>query len=533
MSDLKQKALAALLSGRWDEAEGLYRQILSQAPQDPDALHQLAVLAWQRGRSARDQNNYMAALIWLRQAIALDPQVPEFHVELSAALHANRQYDQALVVLRQARQKWPNDLRFISNIGFLLYGLGDVTGAAAAYRDAVRVEPGHADTRANLAMVLLDLGELEEAKSAIEEALRLDPRHPEALGMKGQLWKNRLPPEQAATAREMLADPNLKPLARGILASGLALVHDADEDYARAAELTRLAHACFREDAQLTRQMYYPERYRASVEKICAAYTPEHFQRVRGWGNENELPVFIIGMPRSGTTLAEQILAGHPQVFGAGELSLADASYKLIPTLVGRNVPGLDCLGQLGPPAVSQLARSWLHNLRAHHATAARIIDKLPDNFKNLGLIATLLPRARVIFMRRDLRDVALSCWMTAFRRLLWTLEEENILERIRGFVRLMEHWRRVLPLPMLEVDYEELVTDTEAVARRMVQFCGLEWDPACLASHETRRVVRTASKVQVREPVYQRSVGRWRRYEPFLGSLFAPLAELQTRLKG
>jgi tetratricopeptide (TPR) repeat protein len=484
-------------------------------------------MAHQQGLMARAQGNLTAAIVWLRRAITIDPQASDVHNDLIAALLANNQIDQALAAVRQALQLWPNDLRFLSNLGFLYYSGGQHTAAADAYRAALRAHPEDAETYANLGMVLVDLGDIEEARVMLEEVLRRAPRHPDTLGMLAQVLRDRFPPVHQAAAEAVLADPSIPPFRRGMLAYGLALVHDARQEHAQVVEQIRQAHACFLEDSGRQRQAYNPAGHHAYIEQLMAVCTPAYFERVRGWGGASELPVFIVGMPRSGTTLAEQILASHPQVFGAGELHIASECYRLIPTMMGKFASSLALFSQLTPAAVGQLAHFYLGRLRPHHPTAARIIDKLPDNYQHLGMIATVLPRARIIHLRRDVRDVALSCWMTAFRHLLWPLREEHISSRIHEYVRLMEHWRRVLPVPMLEIDYEELVSDTEAVARRMVEWCGLSWDPACLAAHQTRRVVRTASRVQVREPVYRRSLGRWKQYEPFLGPFFASLADL------
>jgi hypothetical protein len=154
-----------------------------------------------------------------------------------------------------------------------------------------------------------------------------------------------------------------------------------------------------------------------------------------------------------------------------------------------------------------------------------RITDKMPDNYLYLGLIATLFPRAKLIHCRRDLRDVAVSCWMTNFRQIRWACDPEAIVGRFGAYRRLMGHWRQVLPVPLLEVDYEETVADLEGVARRLAAGCGLAWEPACLAFHETRRPVRTASVTQVRQPIYKKSVARWKHYENALGALFAQLS--------
>ena len=162
--------------------------------------------------------------------------------------------------------------------------------------------------------------------------------------------------------------------------------------------------------------------------------------------------------------------------------------------------------------------------VRVEAPQALRVADKMPDNYLYLGLIATLFPRAKLIHCRRDLRDVAVSCWMTNFRQIRWAFDPDHIASRFGEYRRVMDHWRQVLPVPLLEVDYEETVTDLEGVARRLVAWCGLEWEPACLAFHENRRPVRTASVTQVRQPIYKKSVARWRNYENALASLFAKL---------
>jgi hypothetical protein len=161
------------------------------------------------------------------------------------------------------------------------------------------------------------------------------------------------------------------------------------------------------------------------------------------------------------------------------------------------------------------------------NATADRVVDKLPDNYLYLGMIVTLFPKARIIHCRRDPRDVAVSCWMTNFRHIHWASDPGHIAARFADYRRVMVHWRRVLPVPVLEVDYEETVVDLERVARRLVDWCGLPWDPACLDFHRTARPVRTASVTQVRQPIYRRSVARWKHYEGTLKSLFDALGPL------
>jgi hypothetical protein len=219
------------------------------------------------------------------------------------------------------------------------------------------------------------------------------------------------------------------------------------------------------------------------------------------------------------------VLASHPRVFGAGELWLAQDTFELLPAKTGR--PGtqpIECVQELDRQSIARIAGGYLEKLAALNSSADRIVDKLPENTHYLGLIATLFPRAKLIHCRRDPRDVALSCWMTNFAHVRWACDVDHIAGRIHEYQRLMEHWRRVLPIPLFEFDYETLVDDLEGTARQLVAWCGLEWDAACLEFHKTQRAVRSPSAGQVRQPVYKSSVGRWRNYERSLPALFDKL---------
>ena len=212
-------------------------------------------------------------------------------------------------------------------------------------------------------------------------------------------------------------------------------------------------------------------------------------------GLETRRPVFIFGLPRSGTTLVEQVLASHPRVHGAGELRLGRRSFEAIPAVLGRRERPVECVAGLDAGALRLLAERHLEQLALRDGGRAdRVVDKMPDNYLYLGLLAAMFPGATFIHCRRDLRDVAVSCWMTDFRTIRWANDPAHIASRFHEYRRLMDHWRAVLPVPVHEVDYEETVADLEGVARRLLEACGLEWDPACLEFHRTERTVRTAS---------------------------------------
>jgi hypothetical protein len=305
---------------------------------------------------------------------------------------------------------------------------------------------------------------------------------------------------------------------------GLAQVLDARGEYAEAAGHLERGKSLERSEWRKRGREYDPKDDEFLVSRLIEVSTPDFFRHAGDFGLDAELPVFVVGLPRSGTTLVEQILASHSQVFGAGEIALGRDTMA---ALGEKGADFIEGLRRLDRQTAHRLASRHLQSLRAFHATALRIVDKMPDNFFSLGLLAILFPRAKLIHCRRDLRDVAVSCWMTHFREVRWASDQGHMVSRFHQYQRLMEHWRRVLPVPLLEVDYEETVADLEGVARKLVAWCGLAWEPGCLEFHRAKRPVRTASAVQVRQPVFRTSVGRWKHYEHALAPLFARLERM------
>jgi hypothetical protein len=265
------------------------------------------------------------------------------------------------------------------------------------------------------------------------------------------------------------------------------------------------------------------------VDGLITTFDGGLFERLAGSGLETNRPVFLIGLPRSGTTLLEQVLASHPEVHGAGEVSFSRQSLDALSDLSGRSGPPLDTVPVLDASTLLQQARRHEKALsELDGGRARRIISKMPEDYFYLGLIALMFPRAVVIHCRRDARDVALSCWSTNFTEVPWANHKDHIASRFEGHRRLMDHWRAVLPstYSFYEVDYEDAVADLEVTTRRLLSAMELDWDPACLEFHRTRRPVKTASLVQVRKPLYQGSIGRWKLYRDDLDELFAKVGE-------
>jgi hypothetical protein len=334
--------------------------------------------------------------------------------------------------------------------------------------------------------------------------------------------------EDIARAEELLSRPWMTDNRRASLHFGLAQTYDGRADWTQAAQHMVQANRLKSDHLNARDMGYDPAAYSSHVDRIIEAFGPAFFDRVRDLGATSERPVFIVGLPRSGTTLTEQILASHRQVFGAGERPFASQAILRLPHVLGRQDDPLACIPHADGPALAALANWHLDQLRQlDGGRADRIVDKMPDNYHLLGFLAAVFPRARFIHCRRDVRDVALSCWITHFSQIRWAFDLEHIAHRVLQYQRIMSHWRQVLPVPLLEVNYEELTADQEGVSRRLVDWLGLEWDDACLNFHRTERLVRTASVAQVRQPIYRRSVARWKHYEAMLKPLLDRLGVL------
>jgi tetratricopeptide (TPR) repeat protein len=503
--------------GQLAQARECYAEALRLKPD-------LALTYSNMGQALQEEGHLQDAIAWYHAGLQRDPNSARIVCNLASALEEQGDFETAVTRYRLALQLNPQYAEAHNGLGFVLHEQGKFSEAVAEYREVLRLRPDFATGHCNLGTILEELGTLDEAVAAFREALRLDPSHAGAYSILATMLRGRLPPEDLLAMHRLLARPYLTLGKRLALHFGIAHVLDATGAFAEAAEHLRQGNALCRALWEKQGKSYDPAAHSKFVGNLIGAFTPEFFGRVRGFGLDTQAPVFIVGLPRSGTTLTEQILASHTQVHGAGELNYARDSLEALPGVLNQAMTPLENLVGLNTAATRQLAGWHLDRLRDLDPHTLRIVDKMPDNYLFLGWLATLFPRAKFIHCRRDLRDVALSCWMTNFRHITWAADPDHIAARFHDYQRLMEHWRAVLPVELFEVNYEETVTDLEGVARRLVAWCGLELQPACLAFHQTNRPIRTASVAQVRQPVYTRSVARWKNYEPDLGQLFQRL---------
>ena len=509
--------------GRLEEAKCAYAEALRQNPD-------LAMVYNNMGQALQEESRLDESITWYGRALELEPDKARYHGNLASAMEEQEKHDEAVARYEIALRLDPAHAESCNGLGWIRHEQGRYDDALAHYQQALRLDPSLAVAHCNLGTLQEELSDFDGAERSFRAALQHDRRQAGAYAQLATMRRSKLPEDDLAAMQSLLADPYLTGGKRSALHFGLAQVLDARACYAVAAEHLREANALALADWRKRSKCYDPAEHARFVTDMIAACTPAFFERVRGWGLETERPIFIFGLPRSGTTLTEQILAGHSQVFGAGELRLG---HEDLEALGASQSDPQERLARLDPDMARKIGQRHLDRLAELNQSLPRVADKMPDNYLCLGLLAALFPKARFVHCRRDLRDVAVSCWMTHFRQIRWASDPEHITSRFHEYERLLAHWHATLPMPMLEVNYEETVSDLDRVARRLVAWCGLPWEPGCLEFHQLRRPVRTASVSQVRQPIYAHSVGRWKHYNQPLAAFFAQLDNGHVECRG
>jgi tetratricopeptide (TPR) repeat protein len=507
-----------LALGRPGPAVGSYHEAHQRDPNRARAAAGIGLVAVRQGA-------WSDALDWLRRAVELEPRSVEFLRYLAEAAGMLALYPEVRSCCERILELDPDHAVAHNALAWILQDAGRHGESREHYAAAVRLQPDFATAHFNFGVLHEELGELADAEARYRSTLACEPTHATALARLCSLLRESLPDADLDAVNRLLSRSDVIGRDRANLLFGLALVHDARGRYPDAAACVERANALALDELVRQGRAYEPDEHRRFVDAMIAAFSPELFGRLERSGLETTRPVFIVGLPRSGTTLIEQVLASHPEVHGAGEVTLARRSFEELPGLVGGSGHSLHAVPRLDAATVQELARRHERRLaELDGGRARRVIGKMPDNYFYLGLIALMFPRAAVIHCRRDLRDVALSCWFTNFTDVQWANDHDHIASRIEAYGRLMDHWRGALPsgFTIHDVAYEEAVADLEGTARRLLNAMDLGWDPACLEFHRSRRPVRTASQVQVRKPVYRGSVGRWKLYEDELAGLFA-----------
>jgi tetratricopeptide (TPR) repeat protein len=477
------------------------------------------------------KGNHPRAVTVLEEAVRLRPDLADAYGNLGVALKCLDRPAEAATALEEAFRLNPTNADAANMAGMVLQRDGNLDRAIEFYRHALRVNPHYADAMNNLATCFKEQGQLKDAVAHFRATLRIQPDHTMAYYNLSELaadGRYEFPPQDIANLRNLLAHEHASPLMRSVAGFALGAVLDAQGAYDEAFPVFAQANELRLQYLRATNRSFDPARHRAFVDDIIATFDRAYFERVQDWGTDTDLPVFVLGMPRSGTTLVEQILASHPAVFGAGELGEFP---RIMSQVTG--TPATEGLARAVPFPNAAVARDvggrYLRTLSQLGEGASRVTIKLPENLVYLGLLATLFPRARVVYIRRDPRDVCLSCYFHNFQFMEYSFSLEHTAFYYREYERLMAHWAEVLPLPIHEVCYEDLLANQDRVSRGLVHFCGLDWDERCLSFHKTRRVVQTASTIQVRKPLSKKPAGRWRNYISYLQPLLEALGDADT----
>lgn len=521
----KQLALAAEhhKAGRHDEAERAYRELLKASPNNVDTMRLLAGILANKADSEEPE-----AL--LRKVVSLAPDYALAFLDLGCICQEQFRYAEALDCFQRVIRLQPGAAKPHFLLASTLAPMGRTEDALAAYRRVLELQPKHVGALLGLGHTLKTLGHQDEAIKAYRGCIRARPDNGESYWSLANLKTYRLTNDdiqamQAAIARgDELTDQS----AVNFLFA-LAKAHEDVGDFDAAWGYYSRGNA-----KQRMFEHYDPVQTEVMNDEIIDVFDKGHPHPTTGLGHPDPAPIFILGLPRSGSTLIEQILASHSQVEGTSELPYLGR----VATSLNRNrADGINyphAVRELRPSNLKALGQDYLERARLHrHTVRPRFIDKMPNNFPSIGFVHLILPNAKIIDARRYPLDSTLSCYRQLFAKgQTFVYDLTEIGEYFLEYQRLMDHWHEALPGRVLTVQYEELVTDFDNQVRRLLDYCELPWEDACVRFYETDRPVRTASSEQVRQPVYDNSIHFWRNYEAHLGELIEVLGPVLPRYR-
>ncbi len=546
-----QQVISLINQGQANEALDACRQLLTQHPEDAYPLFLMGSIFF-------NLKKYSDAMEWFEKAVSLDPGNTEYSLLYGETLRLSSYPGKCEEVISQLLENDPNNDRALFSMGQLYASRQQWFKAIDNFNKVVELKPSNTQARLALSEMLLLTGQTETALIQAEKALSSEKRKPEIhcllanihqmMGHKEKSQKYleksiAISPEYAAAYTELVKTKKVneqdmplirrmeKQLEKGMEASNrvnfhfaLAKAYNDLKDYDQAFSHLHKGNLLLYGEFPL-------DDFRRKIKGIKKAYKSIDIGQLKDSGNPSTAPVFIVGMPRSGTTLIDQVLSSHSSVHSLGEsmeieFCSQDACEEADIEFTPYTLPQLD------QALVKKYAQRYLDHALADAADAKRVVDKMPANFIKLGFILTLFPNARIIHSMRHPLDTALSCYFQHFRASVymeWTNDLSMLGQYYRGYAELMAFWKKRFPGQILDVRYEDMTQDLENNARRIVEFVGLEWEEACLDFHKSKRVVQTASLWQVRQPIYKTSVARWRPYAKHLGPLVEALGDILT----
>jgi tetratricopeptide (TPR) repeat protein len=511
-------ATSMFSDGELGPAESIVRAYLLKHGNDVEAMRLLA-------RIGLEHDVLDDAELLLEAVLELAPDYRAARHDYALALLRRHKHVEALAELEKLLVLDPQNRMYRTTYATASVGLGDHQRALELYRDLLIDSPRAADLHLSVAHSLKTLGRQKEAVDAYRAAAEVRPNYGDAYWSLANLKTYRFTDAEIARMRSEEAAPSTSPLDRYHLCFALGKALEDQEQFAESFEFYERGNALKKAESR-----YRPEPIERNTRLQKAICTREFFAARGGVGASDSSPIFVVGLPRSGSTLLEQILASHSQV--EGTMELADIP-RLVQDLQGRepddgNPRYPRILEELKSEDFLRLGEKYLADTRIYRSGRPRFIDKMPNNFRHIGLLHLILPNAKIIDARRS----ALSCCFSNFKQLFASGQEftyglEEIGRYYKTYVELMAHWDSALPGKVLHVDYESVVDDLESSVVRILDFCGLEFEPQCVEFYKTERSIRTASSEQVRRPIFKEGVDQWRHFEPWLGPLKATLGSL------
>lgn len=530
------KAIALYLSGNLKAAEKIYKKILKSDGNNHNVLRLLGVLENRRGRKG-------VARKLIKKAIRINPDIPAYYNNLGEVYRSEGKYQSAIENYSKAIYLNGEYAQAYNNLGCSLAELDKLDDAVDSFNKAVMIDNNYSDAYSNLGNVLLDKGRVSEAIAVYNKAINSNPGNKYAFNGLGSALSDQgnfpdavasyrkaidIDPEYAEAYRHLLnnsrhtgydddikaaellyAKKNISDDQRMHLAFGLGRAYEDLGKYEESMEFILEANHLMHLSVE-----YSTSDARKLFNKIIGVFSEEFFVNHRGSGVSDETPIFILGMPRSGTSLVEQILATHSEVFGAGELN--ELSRLINNICLNHRVDRFpECASNFGNMELVEIGGRYIEKLREYSTDSKYITDKMPHNFMRIGLIKAVIPNAKIIHCTRDPMDNCLSIFKNFFPKgHNYSYDMVELGEYYNLYIELMKYWDSVLPGFIYTVNYENLVVDQENQIRMMLDYCGLSWDESCMHFHKTERRVGTASNVQVRRPIYKDSVHLWKRYE-------------------
>jgi tetratricopeptide (TPR) repeat protein len=497
-----------------------YREAIAVNPDLAEAHNNLGVVLTAVGWPADAADHFVRAL-------ELRPDFADAHLNLGRAHKAEARLNDAIASYRKALILDPNLAEAHSNLGNAHRQMGNVKAALESYRLAVKIDPTLVQAHYNLGIIKLEQGHLEDSLEDLQRAVGLAPDHVEAITNIGEVLEALGQNEEASAwyrkVIDIRVDRSLPIMGQRSRHFALGRILDRLGEFDTAFTHFKLANDIWLEHLRRTSGSYSAAASESLIGAIIAAFPLGAMAEGGIKGNLSRRPVFVLGMPRSGTTLVEQILASHSEVHGAGELP----DIPQIAERISTEGAWTDAVRSLDTDQAEVICGKYMEKLHNIAPGARRVVNKLPMNFLYLGLIRTLFPAAPIIHCRRDPLDVCLSNYFGHFAEpKVFTNDLADLGHFYIQYERLMAYWGEIYPDTIFHIDYGSLIDDQEGLSRKLISYCGLEWQKQCLSFHKTERHVATASRLQVRRPLYSSSVQRWRNYERFLGPLQAALIE-------